>query len=91
MNTPTISNTTSNNIDNNPDSLSNTLIGLISRSVKPDVLEKIQELDRTNSDIQNTQLENNVSIPSIKNVNPLRKKSGLYFRDMVKQPNLRKI
>jgi hypothetical protein len=63
--------------------LSHTLSGLIDRSVNQDVLQRIQELDTTNP---NTDEYENDPVPAKKN-NPLRAKSGLYFRDLLKQPS----
>jgi hypothetical protein len=62
--------------------LSHTLAGLIDRSVNQDVLQRIQELDTTNPNLDEYE---NDPVPSKKN-NPLRAKSGLYFRDHLKQP-----
>jgi hypothetical protein len=73
--------------------INKTLTDLISQSVNPDVLEKIRELDNSNTFNTNT---NSVPIPNAKplpiNTNPLRAKTGLLYRDILQNAtNVRKI
>jgi hypothetical protein len=64
-------------------------------NINPNVLNKIRELDTTFS-VNATELPQPSSIPIstttkpyILRPNPFRESSGLYFRDILKQPNTR--
>jgi len=68
--------------------ISKTLTDLITQSVDPDILEKIRELDNSNQFPSTTQQASTSTIPNAKplplNGNPLREKSGLLYRDILK-------
>jgi hypothetical protein len=74
----------------NNSAISPALSNLIEKSVKPDVLDKIRELD--NSASADTQLPNVYNKPIPRHSNPLRARSGLYFRDIMNEThNIRNI
>jgi len=72
----------SDNID-----ITQSLTQLITQSVNPNVLEKIRELDNSNTFVSplssggESKISNSKSLP--KNANPFRIQSGLYFRDIL--------
>jgi hypothetical protein len=71
--------------------INKTLTDLISQSVNPDVLEKIRELDNSNTfNVNTVPIPNAKPLPST--ANPLRAKTGLLYRDILQNAtNVRKI
>jgi hypothetical protein len=69
--------------------MSATLANFVDRTIDPSVLEKIRELDTSNaSSITQTFTPiSTLSKPLPINANPLRVRSGLYFRDILGESN----
>lgn len=69
--------------------MSATLANFVERTIDPSVLEKIRELDTSNaSSITQTFAPiSEFSKPLPINANPLRTRSGLYFRDILGESN----
>ena len=82
--------------------ISKALTELITQTVDPNVLDKIRELDNSNTFIStdnpnaNTNIQSHSAIPNAKplplNGNPFREKTGLLYRDILHETtNVRKI
>ena len=88
---PHIVNQYSSNKDD--DNISKALTDLITQTVDPDVLEKIRELDNSSTFTPPTNSFKQ-AIPNAKSlpINPLRDKTGLLYRDILRNTdNVRKL